>query len=429
MNTHPRTAQRFTASPSVGAPGGTDAAHLAPNGHLVLIGGALDESPEILTRIIELAGARRGTRAPRIAILTTASEPATSAEAAQDPTTESDEADGRYYAELFERHGAVGVPIPIGASAQPAYPGSPYSRATASQADTAELIRGADGVFLGGGDQTNYVLALFTSSVAGEPPFGARTDTPALTAIREVLALGGVVAGTSAGLAVQQGADMVSGGADIHNAWKHGATPGYDIEREGRDALTHVPAGGLGLFPEALLDSHFSEWARPPRSIRLARALGRSACVGVDEHTALVYDRATRTSEVIGMRGVSLLNFDGCEGAGDTIIGTRWSYLVPGDSHDFASGTTKRGDMLADLELPLAPAAGVDLWADDGSRPLLTLAQSLLASPELAASGESSVERHPGYRTTLRRDERTLALPTGGFSDLIISITPISTTH
>lgn len=427
MNPSARTAPRLTAPLSPGAPGSTGGDGHA--GHLVLIGGALDESAAILTRIIELAGARRGTSSPRIAILTTASEPATSADAAHDPTAESDEADGRYYAELFERHGAIGVPIPIGASPQPAYPGSHYSREQAQRVDTAELIRGADGVFLGGGDQTHYVLALFESTVAGEPPFGERSETPALSAIREVLARGGVVAGTSAGLAVQQGADMVSGGADIHNAWKHGATPGYDLARDGRDALTHVPAGGLGLFPEALLDSHFSEWARPPRSIRLARALGRSACVGVDEHTALVYDRATRSAEVIGMRGVSLLDFDGCEGEGDAIIGTRWSYLVPGDRHDFAAGTSSRGDMLADLELPLSPAAGVDLWADDGSRPLLSLAQCLIASTELAASGESASDRQPRYRTTLRRDERTLALPTGGFSDLIISITPIPTTH
>lgn len=415
-------------------------------GSLVLIGGALDESPEILRKVIALAGERRATGAPRIAILTTASEPAASREAAHDPSAESDEADGRYYAELFARHGAEGVPIPIGVSESPAYPGSDYTRAQAESPEIAELIRSTDGVFLGGGDQTHYVLALFRAA-AGAQPFGDRTVTPALAAILDVLERGGVVAGTSAGLAVQQGAGMVSGGADIHNAWKFGATAGYDLARDGRDALTYIPAGGLGLFPEALLDSHFSEWGRPARAIRLAHALGRSLSVGVDEHTALVYDRETRTAEVIGDRGVSLLDLGGCEapgldaaeaGAHAAILGTRWSFLVPGDRHDFATGVTTRGDRVADLAFPeaaqsgesgLVDGASIDIWSDDGSRPLLALAQRMLASNAQSASGESATDRLPRYRTTLRRDERTHALATGGFSDLILSITPTPTNH
>lgn len=400
----------------------------APRGHLVLIGGALDESQEIIGHIVALASKRRSTTAPRIAILTTASEPAT-AVSAQDPTAESDEADGNYYVELFARHGAIGVPIPIGVSIDPPYPGGPYIRAQAERAEIAERIRGADGVFLGGGDQTHYVLALFRAAVPGGRPFGDRTETLALSAIREVLERGGVVAGTSAGLAVQQGEDMVSGGADIHNAWKFGASGEYDVEIAGRDALTHVPAGGIGVFPEALLDSHFSEWGRHARTIRLARTLGRSLAVGVDEHTALVYDRAERTAEVIGTRGVSLLDLGGCEGAGDAVLGTRWTFLVPGDRHDFATGVTTRSTALADLQLPLVPDATADIWADDGSRPLLTLAHTLLASQDVSASGESAPDRDPVYRTSLRRDERTHAVATGGFSDLIISITPTPTTH
>ncbi|UTX53563.1 cyanophycinase [Leucobacter aridicollis] len=428
--------------PRPAAPSATHAADAtgARAGTLVLIGGALDEHPEIIRKIVALAGERRRTGAPRIAILTTASEPAGSQKLAQDPTAENDEADGRYYAELFARHGAVGVPIPIGVSEAPAYPGSSYSRAQADAADTAELIRSTDGVFLGGGDQTHYVLALFRATTPGAQPFASRTATPALTAILDVLGRGGVVAGTSAGLAIQQAEDMVSGGADIHNAWKFGAFAGYDLARDGRDALTHIPAGGLGIFPEALLDSHFSEWGRHARSIRLAHSLGRSLAVGVDEHTALVYDRDTRVAEVIGDRGVSILNLDGCEvpdadesaaGSQAAILGTRWSYLVPGDTHDFASAATTRGTRVADLAFgsDVEDSRARDIWSDDGSRPLLALAERLLDSDSLSASGESSADRQPRYRTSLHRDERTHALATGGFSDLIISITPTPTNH
>lgn len=421
--------------PVTSPPAAPSSAEAGTRGTLIFIGGALDESTELIRRVIALAGERRKTASPRIAILTTASEPAVSALASQDPTAESDEADGRYYAELFERHGAIGVPIPIGVSELPAFAGSKYTRAQADSGKIAELIRCADGVFLGGGDQTHYVLALFRSVVDGEFPFGVRTDTAALTAIREVLERGGVIAGTSAGLAVQQGADMVSGGADIHHAWKHGTTPGYDLTIDGIDALTHIPAGGIGVFPEALLDSHFNEWGRPARSIRLANALGRSRAVGVDEHTALVYDRATRVSEVIGTRGVSLLDFDGCEvnEESDAILGTRWSYLVPGDRHNFATGVTVHCERVADLKLPRTgpgtSAASADIWTDDGSRPLLALAQQLLHSDARSGSGETSPAREPRYRTTLHRDERTHALATGAFTDLIISITPIPTNH
>lgn len=400
------------------------------SGTLVLIGGALDESAEILSRIVRLADARRRSGSPRIAIFTTASEPAASAAVAADPSLENDEADGQYYVELFARHGAVGVPIPVGVNPTPPYPVAPYFADRANDPAVAELVRSADGVFLGGGDQSHYVRTLFRAqpdqSAAGSP----RTETPVLVALREVLARGGVVAGTSAGLAVQQGAHMVTGGADIHTAWAHGAAVGADLTIAGHEALSYDLAGGLALFPEALLDSHFSEWGRPARAIRLAHDTAQPVCIGVDEHTALVYDRATRQSEIIGARGVSFLNLEGATGRGDAVQGVRWSYLVPGDQHDFSTGTTVRGDRSAELELTLTPHnAQTDLWADDGSRPLLALAQRLLASRARTATGESARDRTPIYRTTLQCDARTTALPTGGFADLIISITPTHPTH
>ncbi|WP_125098162.1 cyanophycinase [Leucobacter chromiireducens] len=406
-----------------------------PAGTLVLIGGALDEHAGILSRIVALADARRGSGAPRIAILTTASEPAPSAAASADPSLENDAADGQYYVELFTRHGATGLPIPVGASSAPPYAGAAYHAGRASDPEVAELVRSADAVFLGGGDQSHYVRALFTHDPAGA---ATRTETPVLTAIREVLDRGGVIAGTSAGLAVQQGAFMVTGGADIHTAWAHGAAPGTDREIDGREALSYDPVGGLGLFTEALLDSHFSEWGRPARAVRLARDTAQRRCIGVDEHTAFVYDRATRVAEVLGDRGVSFLDLDGAEGRGDSVLGTRWSYLVPGDRHDFATDVTVRGTQPAGLGLDpdpdldpagAAPSAAGDIWADDGSRPLLALAQRLLASPDSTARGESAEDRTPRYRTSLHRDERTIAFPTGGFAELILSITPTHPTH
>ncbi|GGR13209.1 cyanophycinase [Agromyces mediolanus] len=408
------------------------ATHDADRGTLVLIGGALDEHPGILDRIVQLAASASPApgRPPRIAILTTASEPARSAddEATNDPGVEHDAADGRYYAALFARHGAEGVPIPVGVAAAPRFPGQRYLAEHAERAELAALVDSCDGVFLGGGDQTHYVLALHRSTgaaaLAGEPPFGERRDTRVLTAIRGVLARGGVVAGTSAGLAVQQGAGMVSGGG-VHESWRLGASAGYaDDER-----LRYVPAGGLGLFSEALLDSHFAEWGRLPRAIRLARALGRESLVGVDEHTALVYDRATRRGEVIGERGVHLVDVAESEETdahtpGDAVAGVRWSRLLRGDAVDFGAGRVERaGAVLLGLGEAAAPEPSDDAWAADGSRALLRLATQLLASGARTAHGDTA-ESEPRYRTTLRRDERTVWTADGGFGELLVSIAP-----
>lgn len=413
-------------------------------GNLVLIGGALDESAEILQRVIALAagGREAGSErygAPRIAILTTASEPAGSAEAAASNTEENDEADGRYYIGLFERHGAVGVPIPIGVSPEPTFAGSSYHRGSAKSEQIAELVRSCDGVFLGGGDQTHYVLALFESARPELPPFGERRDTAVMRALREVLERGGVVAGTSAGLAVQQAAPMVSGGTS-RAAWEHGATPGYEDD----DRLRHIEAGGLGFFGEGLLDSHFNEWGRVTRAIRLAHDTSERLAVGVDEHTALVYSRADRTGEVVGSGGVSVLDIseakfdDGTRGK--SVTGVRWSHLTAGERYDFATGETSRAaEILFDPEIGEAPKPATDIWGEDRGIELLRLAQGLLASSGRVASattsapdGKPSDTRQatdaPEFSISLERDSRTAWTRPGGFADLCLSITPLSLT-
>lgn len=409
-------------------------------GTLVLIGGALDESAEILQRVVNLAASGRNERSncggtlggePRIAILTTASEPAESADAAASSTEENDEADGRYYVELFARHGAVGVPIPVGASSEPSYEGSSYHRGSARSEQVAELVRSCDGVFLGGGDQTHYVLALFDSARPELPPFGERHDTAVMRALREVLDRGGVVAGTSAGLAVQQAAPMVSGGTS-RAAWQHDATPGYEDD----ELLRYIEAGGLGFFGEGLLDSHFNEWGRVPRAIRLARDTNERLAIGVDEHTALVYSRVDRMGEVIGSGGVSMLDvgeasFD--DGArGKSVTGVRWSHLTAGDRHDFATGATSRAaEILFEPGTGEEPKPATDIWGEDRGIELLRLAQGLLASAGLTASattGTSEVTAAPEYGISLRRDSRTTWTRPGGFAELCLSIIPLSPT-
>lgn len=397
-------------------------------GTLVLIGGALDEDPTILQRIVSLAAASRKDHSdhslPRIAIFTTASEPAASAEAASAADEENDEADGRYYVELFARHDALGIPIPIGVSAKPSFDGSSYLRSNAHSEQLAATVRSSDAIFLGGGDQTHYLLALYESAVPGNEPFGERTESPVLAAMREVLARGGVIAGTSAGLAVQQAAPMVTGGTS-RDAWLYGASAGYVND----DRLRYVPAGGLGFFGEGLLDSHFNEWGRVGRAIRLAHETGERLAIGVDEHTALVYAPSNRVGEVIGHGGVSILDIseaafaEGSNGPG--VVDVRWHHYTAGDRYDFATGEAIRAtEMRAVPGIASVPGTAKDIWAEENGLALLRLAQGIACSSERFASGESSQEDPTQFRVTLHRDERTTWNAAGGFAELHLSITP-----
>lgn len=412
-------------------------------GTLVLIGGALDEDPEIIDAIVDLARESRATRAlggdaaPRIAILTTASQPAASAADLADDA-ESDEADGQYYARIFARHGAVGVPIPVGVSPAPACAATEYSRARATDPEIADLVRSCDGVFFGGGDQSHYLLALTTdapqrdsASTPAHPtaseslPGAARTETAVMTAIRDVLDQGGVVAGTSAGLAIQQGPGMVTGGTS-RSGWQHGITAGYADD----DRLRFHPAGGFGFFTEGLLDSHFTEWGRFGRAPLLGRASGRHLVFGVDEGTALIYDRAARVGDVIGAAGVHRIDLAEAQwnAHGPAVTGVRWTRCTAGDRLHFAAERIDRASSARPVHgTGAAPGPARGLWDTGSDDVLLDHAQALLDSPADTATVHTARAGQPGFRCTLAQDHRTTRTDAGGFSELRVSITPTTT--
>ena len=428
--------------------------HSALPGPLFLIGGALDEDPVLLERFAALArtardaGGSHSTGAPtagaqhevRIGIFTTASEPAM-APFDGDPETESDEADGLYYQQVFARHGMTGIPIPVGRAPEAPFTGATYTRASAEDEQVAELIADLDGLFFGGGDQTNYLFALFRDAVgvaatpgeAETPPGENRVDTPVMRAIRELHARGGVIAGTSAGLAIQQGHGMVTGGTSVRG-WYDGVTVGYEDD----ERVRYLPAGGFGFFAEGLLDSHFNEWDRVVRAVCLGRATGNRFVFGVDEHTALLYFPGQRSGAVVGTGGVSIIDLEETEWSADTsastVIGVRWHQLTAGDTYRFdteliaRSGTEHSAPGTDPLPDPEHSAGGEDVGPV-----LLRLAQRLMRSTGTVSALDYIPTNRPksaecadlGYRVTLRRDERTLWTHAGGFSDLTLSITPL----
>ncbi|MGR2753384.1 cyanophycinase [Agromyces arachidis] len=411
----------IAASPAAAAP--RTAAPTAPDGSLVLIGGNLKEDATILQRIVDLADPDGvGPEKARIAIVTAAASAAKTAEAAADDSLNNASANGLYYSALFEQYGAETYAVPIDTAVN--FAGDAYKPSNANDPKVAREVAKATGVFFGGGDQMRYVRTLFDCKNAADEAFTSCSDTKVMAEIRGVLDRGGVVSGVSAGLTIQQGADMVTGG-EPYQAWRDGTTPGY---LDDASALAHLPYGGFGFFPEGQLDSHFGTWGRQARMIKLADQTGHDLVVGVDETTALVYDRTTRQGEVIGRNGVSLLDTSGTDIDGSVGTGTTWSYLVSGDRVDFATGEITPGsERRTGAGTDAAPAPVADVWdsidnPDAGVYSLVDLGVALVASVADRAEG-TTYETDPQYRTVLDRTDAT-SWWDGGFEDLAITISP-----
>lgn len=151
------------------------------------------------------------------------------------------------------------------------------------------LPQRVQGVFFAGGDQWRIRQVFFT-----------RDDRPNawLLALRAAFESGSlVVGGTSAGSAVQSGIAMLGNGqplrALLHPA--HASSPpepgclraGRCAEGLHEDDLTYWPAGGLALWPDLVIDTHFSERAREVRLLRLLHQGGARFGLGIDETSAL----------------------------------------------------------------------------------------------------------------------------------------------
>ncbi|QIM18964.1 cyanophycinase [Leucobacter coleopterorum] len=437
----------LTAALSLGALAAipTTASAAPTQGHVVLIGGAIKPgdtpSEAIIQEIVDLAQAHAGVgNTPRVAILTAASPVAPdAAEAADGDTYDNATANGLYYKSWFEAHGAEVYPVPIDVNQVEDYAGDPYTAANAFDTTVANEIRNSDAVYFGGGDQTRYVRSLFNctapdQAAADKFAYTACTDTPAMAAIREVVESGGVAAGTSAGLTIQQGADMISGG-DPYQSWRDPAVTGwFDDNSADASTLAYIPAGGLGFFTEGQLDSHFARRDRQPRLVKLSLETQHERGFGVEEKTALVVDRGARTGKVIGALGATMLDVSDATFDGKSTAGVRYSYFMTGSTIDFATGSiTLAGTEHTGPGTAPAPAAEPDIWKsyECDSNPYifgtLSLAQSFVKSSVSRASGDScdAAAESPRFRTTFNRDDRTRWSDDGSFVDVAMSIAEI----
>jgi cyanophycinase len=255
-----------------------------PLGHLVLNGGGGEADP-FWPRIFELAGGK----AAAIVILPTASERAET---------------GQEYVDELKAIGATGMrSIEL------------RTREDASKPEFLSAIAAAKVIFFTGGDQSKITAAIL--------------GTPAEAAIRKVYEDGGVLAGSSAGLACMSRV-MLTGEGD------------FTVLRGGNVEVKE----GLGYVTEAILDQHFVARQRQNRLISVVLEHPELPGIGVDEKTA-IWIRPDRTFEVLGEGWVVI--FDARKSAvrrdaaaekpklaADEIV-TR--ILVAGDRFDLKSGT------------------------------------------------------------------------------------------
>jgi cyanophycinase len=220
----------------------------ASDAPVVLIGGATTPTGRAIGAFVSLA---RGHEGGRIVVLTSASgNPSASARAWQRD---------------FLAAGCHNVEIPIVAT-----------RAQAGNERVAEALRGADGIFLGGGDQVKLV-SLIGGTAAGD-------------AIRDAHARGVVVGGTSAGAAALAKTTLAGNEVDEH---------GQLIEQ--------YIGPGLGLVSHpTIIDTHFSQRRRLYRLFVALAEYPDLMGLGVDEDTALVVRGNVGT--VIGAGGVTFVD-------------------------------------------------------------------------------------------------------------------------
>jgi cyanophycinase len=217
-------------------------------GTLVLIGGACTAAGSALGTFMDLAQARDDGRI--VGITSASSDPVDSA---------------HFWKGEFATGGAHNVEIPI-----------IDRRQRAHDERVADMVRGAQGIFLGGGDQVQLVSLLGGSRVA--------------TAIREAYNAGAVVCGTSAGAAALTETILAYGETDENG--------------ERRDMYMGPGLGLLGFH--AMIDTHF---AARRRLHRLFTAIGRSPellGLGIDEDTALVV--RGHLGRVVGPGGVTFVD-------------------------------------------------------------------------------------------------------------------------
>ncbi|MEV0157407.1 cyanophycinase [Micromonospora sp. NPDC050686] len=374
--------------------GSVAAAPPAGPGAVMLIGGALaDDNAAVYGEFVRQAG---GTGA-RIGVLSASSAvPHSSANAVS---------------KVLKQYGAAEVTwIPV----------SVKKKGSGDDPANAALAASMTGFFFTGGDQFRYVQSMIHAD---------GSDGAVLAAVRQRFTAGAPVAGTSAGMQIFGGPDMITGGLSYYGV-RDGARPGYYDTDE---VLGYWPAGGFGFFTSGLVDTHFDARGRTGRSIRLAADTGHDLVYGVGENSALIVTgagTATESARVVGTNGVSILDLRpaqvGRTGGQWSISGVRWSYLTAGDTYSPGSRrVTKAGT--SRLAVPHDRPAAAPTTNVFGSYALRDAAFDLADAGRSTSTTGTTAQTDPRFVVGLTKEGSFGAYTAGGdlvasFTDLTLSI-------
>ncbi len=242
------------------------------HGHLIIGGGALEASRnKVFARFLKEAG---GIASKIVVIAVSSSEPLESFGAVAKALT------------------GLGLPKENLSCVPLTLVSELLSKGWTDKADDKLLpyFQEVSGVWFTGGDQLKTVKSLIMEN--GE-------DSPVLSAVRTILAGGGVIGGTSAGAAVMS-SKMIARGSDegVLNYPVCTEPDSYTEEFEEQERLLLM--NGLGFFTEGIIDQHFNKRPRLQRLMCALRYLNENVGYGISEDTALCVSLQDQKKEVIG---------------------------------------------------------------------------------------------------------------------------------
>ncbi|MEK3805903.1 cyanophycinase [Bacillus sp. FSL H8-0547] len=199
----------------------------------------------------------------------------------------------------------------------------------ANKKEMAAKINGLSAVWFVGGDQLKITETLFQ---------GKGKRTRALEAIWDIYEKGAVIGGTSAGAAIMS--DVMITGGDSLGGLKGEFTTKDQSDPDKEYAPVYIERG-LGFFKHGIVDQHFDERARLGRlaatAVKYEKQKKKNYSYGIDEDTALIVDNRTKTAEIAGRGGVTVIDTSKSKPAAKDlhpVNGVEVSFLSPGDKID-----------------------------------------------------------------------------------------------
>lgn len=200
----------------------------------------------------------------------------------------------------------------------------------ASDPALVQQIHQCSAIWITGGDQTRLSRTLIRED---------GSDTPLLQALRRQFQEGMLIAGSSAGAAIL-GDPMIAGGSSDRVWFDTKSAEYHSMKDQEQGGL--ILAKGFGFFPEGLIDQHFDRKGRFARLLfATLQPAGWPIGYGIDEDTALLYQAADNTAQVIGSQHVFRIDSSKKSSTGTTndhYTNIIVDFLANGDAWELETG-------------------------------------------------------------------------------------------